>query len=114
MQTQELGLGVVECAAVVEADEVFTALISAHGDAFLREASILLNVPDLEDPVGVECVDAATSLIATKVNDIVVFQRRSRAQINVLKGLSRRDVILTKLVRTVEEQHLAERVDCLQ
>ena len=57
---------------VVKADEVFATFIRADGDAFLREAGILFDVPYLEDPIGVESVDTSTSLITYHVDDVVM------------------------------------------
>lgn len=77
LQREELGLGTVECGPVVQANEVFSAFVATDRYAFLREACALLNVPNLEDPVRVEGVYAATTLVADHVNDVVVLQRRS-------------------------------------
>jgi len=51
LQTEESGLRVVVGATVIEIYEVFPTLVGAYRDALLREARILLNVPDFKDPV---------------------------------------------------------------
>lgn len=51
LQAEEFGLSIVECAAVIQVDEVLAAFVRAYGDALLREARVLFNVPNLKDPV---------------------------------------------------------------
>jgi len=46
LQAEELGLGAVESAAVVKIYEVFPTFIGADRYPFLREAGVLLNVPN--------------------------------------------------------------------
>ena len=74
----------------------------------MGEAGILLDVPDLQDPVRVESVNATTSLITDKVDDVVVLERRSGSQVDVLEHLSRADIVLRELVLSVEEHELAK------
>ena len=63
LQAKEFRLRVVECASIVKIDEVFAAFVRADGDTFLREACVLLYVPDLKNPVRIQSLNAATSLI---------------------------------------------------
>ena len=58
----------------------------------------MLNIPDLEDPVGVECVNSAASLVTHQVNNVVVLEWWPGAEIHALKGLGRRDIVLSELV----------------
>ena len=58
----------------------------------------MLDVPDLEDPVGVECVNSAASLVAHQVNDVVVLEWWPGAEVHALKGLGRRDIMLGELI----------------
>ena len=103
LKAEELGLRVIVRATVVQIDEVFATLVCAHRDALLREACILLDVPDLQDPVRVQRVYAPTSLITDEINNVIVFKRRSGAQIYALKRSCRRYIVLAKLVLTIEE-----------
>ena len=48
----------------------------------MRKACVLFYVPDLEDPVGVEGVDAPASLVADHVDDVIMLKRRPRSQID--------------------------------
>ena len=80
----------------------------------MREAGVLLDVPDLQDPVRVQSVDAPTSLVAHHIDDIVVLERRPGAQVDRLEGLGRRDIVLAELVLTVQVHQLAQRVDSLK
>ena len=68
----------------------------------------MLDVPDLQDPVRVESVNTTTSLVTDKVDDVVVLERRSGSQVDVLEHLSRADIVLRELVLSVEEHELAE------
>lgn len=53
LETEELGLWIVKRTFVVQTDEIFATFIRANWDALLREACILLNVPNLQNPVRV-------------------------------------------------------------
>ena len=88
--------------------------IGADRDALLWEACILLDVPNLQDPVRVQSVNPATPLIAHEVNNVVVLERWSSTKVNTLERLGGRDVVLTELVLSVQEHHLAQRVHCLE
>jgi hypothetical protein len=110
LQAQEARFGVVERVFVIEADEVFTALIGAHCDALLREGSILLYVPNFENPVGVDRVNATRTLVNHHIDDVVVLQGWSRAEAHWRKRLICSDVVLLKLVLRVEEHDLTELV----
>ena len=94
LQREEFGLGPVHGIFVVQADEVFAAIIGADRDALLREARTLLDVPDFEDPVGVEGVYAAAALVTHHVDDVVVLEWRPGAQVDGLQRLGGSDVIL--------------------
>ena len=74
----------------------------------------MLDVPDLEDPVGVERVNSAASLVTHQVDDVVVLEWRPGAEIHALEGLGRRDIMLGELILPVQEDELTQRVDCLQ
>ena len=68
--------------SVVEADVVFAAFVAADNDAFLGETRVLLDVPDFENPVGIQRVDASTALVAHHVDDVVVLQGWLRAEVH--------------------------------
>lgn len=72
----------VEGLLIVEMNEVLAALVGADSQSLLWEGGVLFDAPDLEDPVGVESVDAAARLIADQVDDVVVLEGRPRAQVD--------------------------------
>ena len=88
LQGQEFRLGIVESRAIVEANEVFAPFICAYGDALLWETSILLDVPDLEDPVRVQRIDTATTLVTNHIDDIVMLERGPGPKVHRLEGTS--------------------------
>jgi hypothetical protein len=82
LQAEESWLGIVESVLVVETYEVFAALVRTHSDSLLGELSVLLDVPNLEDPVRVYRVNSSTSLVDNHVNDVVVLERWPGSQRN--------------------------------
>jgi len=82
LQAQETWLWILECLSVIKTNVVLAAFIAADDNTLLREARVLLYVPNLKDPVGIERVDASTALIADHVDDVVVFQGRLRPQVD--------------------------------
>lgn len=114
LKAEEAWFSIVECVLVIGGDEVLPALITANSDALLREASILLDIPDLENPVGVDRVDTAGLLIDHHVDDVVVLQRRSCAEGNWSQTSVARNVKLLQLVLGIQIHDLAEAVECLQ
>jgi len=71
-ETEETRLSVVEGVLIVHPDIVLPTLIRADRDALLREAHVLLDVPDLEDPILVKGIDSPWGLIANHIYDIVM------------------------------------------
>lgn len=113
MQRQEPWLGVVEGLLVVEVNEVLATVVGTHGEALLREGSSLLDAPDFQDPVGIEGVDAAACLVADHVDDVVVLERWSSAQVHCLQALHCGNVELVELVLGVQHHDLREPVQGL-
>lgn len=95
-------------------DVVFATLVSAHGNTFLRERSVLLDVPNLKNPVRVDCVNATTTLVNNHVDDVVMFQRWSCAQTNWRQRFVSRNIILLKLVLGVKIHNLTESTERLK
>jgi 3-deoxy-D-arabino-heptulosonate 7-phosphate (DAHP) synthase len=70
-------------------------------------ALFLVDVPDFEDPISIESVDATTPLVANHVNYGVVLQRWSCSQIHrVLNHFLSGNVILCERVLTVHKHDL--------
>jgi len=97
-EAEEAGLGIVEGVLVVHADVVLAAFVGAHGDALLWKAHVLLDVPDLKDPVLVQGVDTPRGLITHHVDDVVMLEGRAGAKVDWWEGPVGRDVILVELV----------------
>lgn len=84
LKTQKPRLRVLERLAVVQADIVLASFVTAYCDALLRESGVLLNVPNFQDPVSIQRINAATSLVTDHINNVIVFKRRLGAQVNAL------------------------------
>ena len=97
-ETEEAWLGIIEGVLIVHADIVLATLVRANRDALLGQAHILLNVPDLKDPILVECVNAARGLIANHVNNVVMLEGWSGTQVHRRERSISGDVILVQLV----------------
>ena len=74
----------------------------------------MLDVPDFEDPVRVERVDAATPLVTHHVDNVIVLQGRPRSQVDRLQSPGCSHVVLAELVAAVEEHDLAQGVHRLE
>ena len=103
MKTEEFGLCSIECVPVIQIDEVFTALVGTDRDSLLWEARIQLDIPNLQDPVGVESIDPSALLINHHIDDVVVLQRRSSSNIDTLDGLLSYHIIMCKHILLVQE-----------
>ena len=68
----------------------------------------MLDVPDFQNPVGVESVDSSTCLIADHVDDLIVLERRPSPQVHRLEASYSGDIVLVQLVAIVKHHHLAE------
>lgn len=75
MQAEEPWFGIVESVLVVKTHEVLAALVGAHSDSLLGELSVLLDVPDLENPVRVNRIDSSTPLVDNHIDNVVVLER---------------------------------------
>ena len=125
-------------------DKVFPFLVSADSDSLLREelvtflsfsfslillgvsidhlfdfimahVVILVDIPDLQNPIGVESIDSATSLVANHIDNRVVLQRRASSKVHGVRHLfSCSHIELTQLVLGVEEHDLTKGVNGLK
>tara|TARA_B110000285_G_C14854999_1_gene481796 strand:- start:50 stop:349 length:300 start_codon:yes stop_codon:yes gene_type:complete len=95
-------------------DEVLASLVGAYSQTLLGEGSILLDAPDLEDPVRIQGVDAAACLVTHHVDDGIVLERWPGTQIHRLETLCCGNIELVELVLGIEAHHLAQLVDCLK
>jgi hypothetical protein len=93
---------------------VLALLSTADYNTFLGEVALLFDVPDFEDPVGVQCVKTAGLLVDYKVNDVVVLQGRSGAQVDYLQRRgSLCDIVLAQLILTIQKHYLPKGVEVL-
>ena len=97
-EAEEAGLGIVEGVLIVHADVVLTALVGAHRDALLWKTHILLDVPDLKDPILVQCVDTPRGLITNHIDDVVMLEGRAGTEVDWWEGPVGGDIILVELV----------------
>lgn len=97
-EAEEAGLGIVEGVLIVHADVVLTALVGAHRDALLWKTHILLDVPDLKDPILVQCVDTPRGLITYHIDDVVMLEGRAGTEVDWWEGPICGDIILVELV----------------
>ena len=86
LQTQEPGLGVVERMFIGTADIILALFSAADYYALLGEVTLLLDIPNFEDPVRVQSIETARLLVNYKVDDIVVLERGPGAQVYYLQG----------------------------
>jgi len=70
LKTQEAGLSIVECFFVVMRDVVFATLICAYGNALLWERGILLDVPNLKNPV-IEIMNKSKEWELKDINGVI-------------------------------------------
>jgi hypothetical protein len=103
LQTEEFWLGSIECVPVIQVDEVFASLVGANRYSLLGEARVQLNIPNLQDPVGVERIDPAALLINYHIDDVVVLQRGSSSDIDTLDGLLSDHIVMCKHILLVQE-----------
>ena len=68
----------------------------------------MLDVPDFQNPVGVESVDSSTCLIADHVDDLIVLERWPSPQVHRLEAAHSGDIVLVQLVAIVKHHYLAE------
>ena len=80
-EAEESGLRIVKGVLVMHSNVIFPSFVSADSDTLLRQTHILLNVPDLKDPIRIQGINSATCLITNHVNYIVVLKRRSSTEI---------------------------------
>lgn len=114
LEAQEAWLRLIERLRVSLLDEVTATFIRAHSDPLLWEGRVLLNVPNLEDPVRVDRVDAAAPLVNDHIDNVVVLERWSSAKRHWCQLLPRGNIILAQLILSIEQHDLSESVVRLQ
>ena len=62
---------------------------------------MLLDVPDLQDPVRVQRVNPSRALVNYTVNDVVVLEGWPSSKVDRLKHFGSRDVILAQLILSI-------------
>jgi hypothetical protein len=75
----------------------------------------LVDIPNFKNPVSVESVNSAASLVANHIDNGIVLERRTRSQVHGVRHLfSCGHIVLAEVVFGIQEHHLTLRVDRLE